>query len=84
MAVPGIEQYEKSNALFSPVGQSMQEEDALDAPYLPFPQLIHAFAVVDPVFGLYFPAPQAVQLAVAGSANLPAAHGPHDDAPANE
>ena len=87
MAVPGLEQYEKSNELDCPVGQSTQEEDvedALDAPYLPVPQLTHADAVVDPVFGLYFPTSQSTQLEVTASAYLPAAHGPHDDAAADE
>ena len=83
MAVPGLEQYEKSSELICPVGQSMLEEDA-DAPYFPAPQLTHADAVVDPVFGLYFPTSQSTQLAVITSAYLPAEHGPHDDAAADE
>ena len=83
VAAPGLEQYEKSNELVCPVGQSTQEEDA-DAPYLPVPQLTHVNAVVDPVFGLYFPTSQSTQLAVTASAYLPAEHGPHDDAAADE
>ena len=60
------------------------QEEALVAAYLPVPQLMHAVAVVDPVFGLYFPTSQSTQLAVTASAYLPAEHGPHDDAAADE
>jgi hypothetical protein len=62
-----------------PASHSVQDETLVavgDALYCPVPQLTHTVAVVEPVFGLYFPAPQAVQPAFIPETSLylPAEH----------
>ena len=65
---------------YLPASHSVQEE-ALDALYCPVAQLTHAVAVVDPAFGLYFPAPQDMQLdAAAVSQYFPASHSVQEEA----
>ena len=64
---------------YFPASHIVQEEAlvaVVDVLYCPVPQLTHAVAVVDPVFGLYFPAPQAVQADIdpETSLYLPAGH----------